>query len=420
MTKRLRYLGNFGRIHKDRNKGVTTDVVNRIGYEKNSVAYDARFSFNTPPDSRAQSPTRQGHDDGHFVKTSAGCQGATVGGEFHPAKTTSTSAAEGRANGPSRGWSGSAKTRSRRKTDLGHRALSSRQEVGSNGSAIWALGERYGTRGEILVNTHPQEVVFTFNVSPNSDFLRLALSALEDGPYESTSIVAAAFGPSHVHESVPQLLCQRSSVIPVRLRWVGRSEGDIGELALPEPKQAQRKGPPVGWCLEQRIFSDEDNCTQKVAIANFKYSGSECLLKSPLSGVGDSDMVQIAALIVGGTTFELGFGVFGSTKGGQSDRQGIERLVKTHSDIPGAAMTVVNMRVMHSYIQDGSSSALSLDWGTIIEHGNQSEPIACKAAMGLLAHHIFRNPNIYSALGGRVQGFQLKEKMQWCGRSPYK
>ncbi len=29
-----------------------------------------------------------------------------------------------------------------------------------------------------------------------------------------------------------------------------------------------------------------------------------------------------------GTTFELGFGVFGSTKGGQSDRQGIERLVK--------------------------------------------------------------------------------------------
>ncbi|PBK76238.1 hypothetical protein ARMSODRAFT_968993 [Armillaria solidipes] len=28
------------------------------------------------------------------------------------------------------------------------------------------------------------------------------------------------------------------------------------------------------------------------------------------------------------TTFKLGFGVFGSTKGGQSDRQGIERLVK--------------------------------------------------------------------------------------------
>ncbi|PBK93638.1 hypothetical protein ARMGADRAFT_1030227 [Armillaria gallica] len=53
-------------------RGGWAQVSNMIGYEKNLVAYDARFSFNTPPDSHVQSPTRQGHDDGHCVKTSAG------------------------------------------------------------------------------------------------------------------------------------------------------------------------------------------------------------------------------------------------------------------------------------------------------------------------------------------------------------
>ncbi|KAK0434819.1 hypothetical protein EV421DRAFT_1740657 [Armillaria borealis] len=67
---------------------------------------------------------------------------------------------------------------------------------------------QYGRwENEFLVNTHPQEVI-TFNVSPSSDFLRLALSALEDGP---------------VWVSVKVKNFRQRSVLPVRLRWVGGS-----------------------------------------------------------------------------------------------------------------------------------------------------------------------------------------------------